>query len=192
MPGKREQWTLATTGIVTALTALAAVATTVIRIPIPATTGYFNIGDAFVLLAALWLGPRAGLIVGFVGPTVADAIGFPQFMLATAITKGAEGLIAGLIGGGRAVTSAGRKTLASIVGGATMVTGYFVFEALIYPWLSKYAKLFAVTDLGAAVVELGPNGIQAFVGASVALALWRAVSSAAPSASPTIVERDAQ
>ena len=64
---------------------------------IPATTGYFNAGDIFVILAGLWLGPIAGCTVGVLGPTATDAIGYPQFMLATAVTKGLEGL---LVGGG--------------------------------------------------------------------------------------------
>jgi uncharacterized membrane protein len=60
----------------------------------------FNIGDVFVILAALWLGPRAGFLVGAIGPTMADAVGYPQFMVATFVIKGLEGLVVGYIGGG--------------------------------------------------------------------------------------------
>jgi uncharacterized membrane protein len=79
----KSTWSFATTGIVAALIALSAIATMVIRIPIPATTGYFNIGDVFVILAGLWFGPLGGFLVGALGPTIADAIGYPVFIPAT-------------------------------------------------------------------------------------------------------------
>ena len=165
---------LTRTGIIAALTALATFGTLLIRIPIPATTGYFNIGDIFVILAGLWLGPIGGLIVGAVGPTIADAIGFPQFSPATMITKGLEGFLVGIISS----RSAGlwRRTVAAIVGGLTIVVGYFVFEALIYPALGKNIPFFAVTDWGAALVEILPNFVQGVIGAAGGLALWRAVA----------------
>ena len=174
--GLNAKWNLGTTGIVAVLTALAFVGTLLIRVPIPATTGYFNIGDIFVVLAGLWLGPVAGLIVGGVGPTLADAVGFPQFILATAVTKGMEGLVVGLVAGGWKKTSLRRRTIAAALGGVVVVVGYFVFEALVYPFLGEYVPFFKVTDLGAALVEIGPNCVQGLVGAVVGLALWKAVS----------------
>jgi uncharacterized membrane protein len=166
---------LTRTALVAALAALAAFGTLLIRVPIPATTGYFNIGDIFVILAGLWLGPIGGLIVGAVGPTIADAIGFPQFILATSVTKGLEGLIVGLIGG-RQDAPLGRKAAAAVAGAVTIVAGYFVFEAFIYPALGKSIPFFAVTDIGAALVEILPNSVQGVIGAAGGLALWRAVS----------------
>lgn len=176
LSGDGSRRSIVWTALLTALTALAAVGTMVIRIPIPATTGYFNVGDVFVVLAGLWLGPVAGLIVGAIGPTVADAVGYPQFILATLVTKGLEGLVVGVIGGGGKRTGIRRRVAAAASGGLVMVAGYFVFEAIIYPAIGKVVPFFAVTDLGAAVVEIGPNLIQAFIGASVGLALWKAVS----------------
>jgi uncharacterized membrane protein len=172
----RKKWTFATTAIVGALIALAAIATTVIRIPIPATTGYFNIGDVFVILAGLWLGPLAGAIVGGVGPTIADAIGFPVFIPATLITKGMEGFIVGLIASRAKTGGLKIKTVAAFAGGVTIVAGYFVFEAYIYPAVGQTIPAFAITDIGAAIVEVLPNTIQGIVGAVGGLALWKALS----------------
>ena len=172
---KKTHWTLATTATVGVLTALAMVGTLVIRIPIPATTGYFNIGDVFVILSGLWLGPLPGFVVGFFGPAGADAIGYPQFMLATAVTKGLEGLLVGVIGGRRNVDS-WRKVTAAIVGGGTIVVGYFLFEAMIYPWMGTTIPFFAVTDISMAVSEIIPNIAQATISVVIGLALWRAVS----------------
>ena len=167
-----EKNSLTRWAITAVLTGLAAFGTIVIRVPIPATTGYFNIGDVFVVWAGLWLGPLGGLIVGALGPTIADAIGFPQFILATSVTKGLEGLVVGLI----AHRSSGlaRRTAAAAIGSSLIVVGYFVFEAYIYPWLGKSIPLFAVTDLGAAIVEILPNSIQAVIAAVAGLSLWRA------------------
>jgi uncharacterized membrane protein len=176
----QQGWSLADTAITATLTALAFLGTLIVRVPIPATTGYFNIGDVFVILAGLWLGPRGGLIVGLIGPALADAIGFPQFILATAVTKGLEGFLVGLIGGGPKRFSLGRRITAAIVGGLTMIAGYFVFEAVVYPWLAQMSPFFAVTDLAAAIVEILPNSVQATIGVIGGLALWRAVARGNP------------
>jgi uncharacterized membrane protein len=82
-------------GIVAAFATLSFVGTMIIRIPIPVTGGYFNLGDTFVMVAALLYGPLVGGLVGAIGPAAADAIGFPQFILATAVVKSIEGLSMG-------------------------------------------------------------------------------------------------
>lgn len=161
------------TAVTAVLVALAFLGTMFIRIPIPATNGYFNVGDMFVILAGIWLGPWRGLAVGAIGPAAADAIGFPQFILATAVTKGLEGLTAGLIAKSVREQRVGVSTIAGIAGGLVMVAGYFVFEAVVYPWLGQSISFFNVTDLGAAIAELGPNSVQAVIAFVGGVALWR-------------------
>lgn len=170
-PSGLTRWALVGT-----LTGLAMFSTLLIRIPVPATTGYFNLGDVFVVWAGLWLGPVGGLTVGAIGPALADAVGFPQFMLATGVTKGLEGFVVGLLSIGR--PSVARRTVAAMAGGLVVVGGYFVFEAYVYPLLGRSIPFFAITDIGAAIVELLPNCVQAVVGATGGLALWRATSGA--------------
>ena len=63
MSGNSRTRELYMVGIIAAFTALAFVGTWVIRIPIPATGGYFNLGDTFVMAAALLYGPLAGALV---------------------------------------------------------------------------------------------------------------------------------
>jgi uncharacterized membrane protein len=176
-----EKWTLAKTAIVSSLIGLTCLGTLLIRIPIPATTGYFNLGDVFVVLAGLWLGPIGGLLVGSIGPAIADVIGFPQFIPATFIIKGLEGFIVGAIGGGFHPYSLRRRTIAAFAGGLTIVAGYFVFEAYIYPAFGRHVPFFAVTDLAAAIIEVLPNTIQGVIGAVGGLALWKSVSGFDPS-----------
>ena len=123
-------------GIVAAFATLAFVGTTVIRIPIPATGGYFNLGDTFVMIAALLYGPFIGGLVGFIGPALADAVGYPQFILATAIVKGLEGAAIGTIAAKSAGSSLARPVVALSVGIAILACGYFLFEAFIYSFFN--------------------------------------------------------
>jgi uncharacterized membrane protein len=160
-------------GIVAAFATLAFVGTTIIRIPIPATGGYFNLGDTFVMIAALLYGPFIGGLVGLIGPALSDAIGFPQFILATAIVKGLEGAVIGAIGGKSRNASAVRPLFALAVGIVILVGGYFIFEAFLYPLLAKTIPFFGVTDPKAALAEVIPNLLQGVISAVIAFGIWR-------------------
>ena len=173
MSNASEVKQLVNVGIVAAFATLAFVGTTIIRIPIPATGGYFNLGDTFVMIAALLYGPLIGGLVGLIGPATADAIGFPQFILATAIVKGLEGVAVGAIGGRSRGNSAGRVVLALAVGIIVLVVGYFVFEAFVYPMLAKSIRFFGVTDPKAALAEVVPNLLQGGISAVIAFGIWR-------------------
>ena len=159
-------------GIITAFATLAFIGTTVIRIPIPATGGYFNLGDTFVMTAAVLYGPLVGLVVGAIGPAMADAVGFPQFILATAVVKGLEGLVVGTL----AFSDRGkmaRITLALVAGVFILVSGYYIFEAVIYPFIAQWVPFFGVTDAKAALAEIVPNLLQGLISAVVAFGIWK-------------------
>lgn len=170
-PSSNEASRLFRVGVIAAFATLAFAGTTVIRIPIPATGGYFNLGDTFVMLAALLYGPSTGAWVGLIGPTLADAIGFPQFIPATAVVKLCEGWVVGMLAG------PGRSTPRPLVGLAlgvlVLVGGYFIFEALLYPLIGTWMPFFAVTDAMAAVAEIGPNLLQGVLGAAMAFGIQR-------------------
>ncbi|MGD9098165.1 MAG: ECF transporter S component, partial [Desulfobacterales bacterium] len=91
MKQSNQEQQLFRVGVTVAFITLAFLGTAAIRVPIPASGGYFNLGDTFVMAAALLYGPLVGAAVGMVGPALADAIGFPQFILATGVVKGIEG-----------------------------------------------------------------------------------------------------
>jgi uncharacterized membrane protein len=161
-------------GLVAAFATLAFVGTLVLRVPIPVTGGYFNLGDTFVMAAGLLYGPLVGALVGMIGPALADAVGFPQFILATAVVKFCEGGLVGLVGQPSAAgTPSRRPLLAVVLGVIVLVGGYFLFEALIYPLLAKFIPFFAVTDLKAALAEIGPNLLQGGISAVIALGILR-------------------
>ena len=127
-------------GVTVAFITLAFLGTAVIRIPIPASGGYFNLGDTFVMAAALLYGPLVGGAVGMVGPALADAVGFPQFILATGVVKGIEGLLIGLLTRGNPSTA--RILLSLAAGIVVLVGGYYIFEAHIYPLLARQIPFF--------------------------------------------------
>ncbi len=176
MSGKSEtdqMQQLLRVGVIAAFATLSFVGTTVIRIPIPATGGYFNLGDTFVMAAGLLYGARAGALVGLIGPTLADAIGFPQFIPATAVVKFCEGGLVGLLAAGSAGMRFGRyrAAIALLAGVIVLVAGYFVFEAFVYPWVSRAIPFFGVTDLKAALAEIFPNLLQGLLSALIAFGI---------------------
>jgi uncharacterized membrane protein len=78
--------------------ALVFVATLVIRITIPATGGYFNVGDSMIYLAALLYGPFVGGLAGGIGAALVDAMGYAIYAPGTFIIKLFEGTIVGYVG----------------------------------------------------------------------------------------------
>jgi uncharacterized membrane protein len=79
-------------------TALVFVATYSFVINIPATGGYFNLGEIIIYVAALVFGPLVGGVAGGLGAAISDALVAPQFAPGTLIIKGLEGLIVGFLG----------------------------------------------------------------------------------------------
>jgi uncharacterized membrane protein len=165
-------------GIVAAFATLAFAGTIIIRIPIPVTGGYFNLGDTFVMAAGLLYGPLVGGLVGLIGPAAADAVGFPQFILATGVVKGIEGLAVGLIGWKS--RGSARPMAALAVGIAILVAGYYVFEAVIYPAMASAIPFFGVTDAKAALAEIPPNLLQGVLSALVAYGIVRVFNRKSP------------
>ena len=150
------------------MTALVAVATIAIRIPMPATDGYLNLGDAFVLFCGVVFGPIAGLIAGGIGSALADLIGgYAHWMLPTFLIKGLEGALAGglffLLKKGRLnrFVAAG---IVSVLAFVEMVAGYFFAS-----WVMKGSAAVAWTSVPG-------NLAQGGVGAVLAMALLFATS----------------
>lgn len=103
-------------------------------IPIPATGGYFNIGETTVYISALLFGPIIGAFAGGVGAALSDAyLGFGLFAPGTLIIKATEGAITGFLFiklQKRIKNTATSATIAVLAGGSAMVTGYFLYEQL--------------------------------------------------------------
>jgi len=80
-------------------TGVVCVATVILKMDIPATHGFFNVGDSMVYVTALLFGSAIGGIAGGLGSSLADILlGFPLYAPATLVIKGVEGLIVGYLG----------------------------------------------------------------------------------------------
>lgn len=138
------------------MTALVCVGTLLIKIPLPQTKGYINIGDSMIFFSALCFGFRVGGFAGGVGSALADLIGgFGNWAPFTLIIKGIEGILVGKL-------AKRNKIFALAVGGSEMILGYFLVELFVYGY-------------GAAIAELPGNIFQAVFGIIVALLLYKAV-----------------
>ncbi|MHA1147796.1 MAG: ECF transporter S component [Promethearchaeota archaeon] len=114
--------------------ALTFIMTWFLQIPLPATGGYINVGDIMVMYTALLFGPIIGGLAGGIGSCLADALSpYAIYTPGTLIIKGIEGFLIGIIANPK------RKNkqinygdiLAVIIGGFTIVIGYFIYEAFI-------------------------------------------------------------
>lgn len=106
-----------------------------LHIPSPVPPGYFNIGDAAIMIAAILLGKRSGLVAGAIGSALADlAYGAFIFAPITFIVKGIEGYVVGAVAGRREgrKPSYARRVLAVIAGAFIIVAGYFILELTLY------------------------------------------------------------
>jgi len=85
--------------ILAMFTAVVCVATVILKVDIPATHGFFNVGDSMVYVTALLFGPIIGGIAGGLGSSLADILlGAPWYAPGTLVIKGIEGLIVGYLG----------------------------------------------------------------------------------------------
>lgn len=112
-------------------TALICAATLVIQIPIPATGGYVNVGDCFLLAAAWCLGPWYGLFAAGVGSALADLCsGYLFYVPGTLVVKGVMALIAALLADRlrRRLPMRAGRILGALAAETVMVSGYFLYE----------------------------------------------------------------
>jgi len=148
------------------MTAAVAAVTMAISVPFPLTRGYFNFGDAIVMLAGLLFGARLGGFAGGIGSALADVFaGYPYYAPLTLLIKGTEGFLTGLIGNNKRFPV---KVAAVTVGAVTMLVGYFTVETPLY-------------GIGAAGAELlGVNSIQVVSGAVASLFMVQIILKAYP------------
>jgi uncharacterized membrane protein len=156
--------------------ALVFLATYFTRIPTPLPGGYFNLGDAVIMLAAAFLGPIGGLAAGAIGSALAD-LAAAAFIYApiTFVVKGIEGLVIGLIAAkGLKITAAGkfnaRLFIGVIAGAVIMAAGYFTAEAFV---LNLFAEGFglaaAATELPANILQGGLSAVLGYILVAVLL-----------------------
>lgn len=82
---------------VAVFTALVFVCTIAFNFSIPATQGYFNIGEVMIYTTALLMGPYIGAVAGGLGSALSDEILAPQYAPGTLVIKALEGFIVGML-----------------------------------------------------------------------------------------------
>jgi uncharacterized membrane protein len=154
------------------LTAVTAVFTYLIRIPIAPTRGYLNLGDVAIYFTAFTFGPVSALVAGGLGTALADMLsGYAQWAPISLFVHGLQGLVAGLL----AMVPVRRRWgpfepawLAALAGGtAVMCAGYLAAGAVM-------------VGFGAALTELPGNVLQNLAGALGGIPLTLAVRKAYP------------
>lgn len=149
-------------------TAIVAVFTIVIRIPVSATGGYISLVDAGVSFVSYAFGPVTGFIAGGVGTALADILGgYAQWAPVSFVVHGVEALVLGLIVKKMKSTIA-VKLLAALSAVVIVSLGYLFLTSL---FLVTFAE---------ALTEVVPNIIQSGVGAIVGLGLYEAVRKGYP------------
>ncbi|MGM0470721.1 MAG: ECF transporter S component [Bacillota bacterium] len=116
------------------LTALVAVATMSIKVPLPTNNGYLHLGDSMIYLSSILFGWKFGLIAGGLGSALADLFsGYAAWAVPSLIIKGIEGLIIGKIAydSQRDDSLTIKDIIATLVGGSWMILGYYLFGVIV-------------------------------------------------------------
>ncbi|MFZ5919171.1 MAG: ECF transporter S component [Chloroflexota bacterium] len=164
---KKSSLNAATIAIMAVMTALIAVLTFAVQIPIPATGGYIHLGDVGVYFASFAFGPVVGLVGGGVGCALADILsGFASFAPLTLLAHGLQGLIAGYLGKGKGLI---HMLIGWGMGSLALIATYFLGEWFFYG-----------LGYGGALAEIGPNFVQEVVGGLIGIPLVLAIRRAYP------------
>jgi uncharacterized membrane protein len=119
------------------MTALLAVVTMTLKIPMPMVGGYLDPGEFISIFTGITFGVPVGAVVGGLGPGLADLLGgYPFWMPITLAVRGLEGAIFGL-GFRRSVYW---KIAAAILGQVWMNIGYFMAYWPLYGWAAAVAS----------------------------------------------------
>jgi uncharacterized membrane protein len=160
---------IAIAGIFTALVFV--VSSQIPPIPIPATSGYFNVGETTIYVAALLFGPIVGAFAGGMGTALSDLyLGYSIYAPGTLLIKTAEGAVVGLLNIKLTKTISNtsvRATVSVVIGGLVMVLGYFMYQNLL-------ATLFPGLGI-IALAEIPINILQMVTGLIIAIPVTHAV-----------------
>ena len=163
----QSTFSLVLTGIMTALTTIA---TVLIVVPFPTSTGYLNFGDALVLVSGMILGPIGGFVAGGVGSATGDLLlGYTHFAPITLIVKGLEGLAIGFFA--RYSPKPSRLGVRDVIGlvlaSAIMLSGYFLAEIPLVGFGPAIAELLTVNlfqvTAGSIVAALAGPRLRAYI-----------------------------
>ncbi len=163
------------------LTAMTCIATMIIKIPTP-TFGYIHLGDGFVLLCGIILGPGAGALSAGIGSMFSDIFsGYVSWAPATFLIKALTAASAGLLFRRTArrtakISSSVNRFAGVIIGGivgeAIMVLGYFLYEASLAAFGSgSFTKASLAAGIVSSATGIPFNVVQGVSGIIIAALL---------------------
>ncbi len=112
----------------------AVICASIVAVPIPLPgNGYFNLGDCFIIISSLCLGPIWGGLAGGIGASLSDLVlGYGLYAPATFIIKFLMAIVVYFVY--KTILKINPRyfflalTLGSLLAEMVMVLGYFVFE----------------------------------------------------------------
>lgn len=132
--------------------ALTCAAAALLHIPSP-IGGYFNLGDAVLLLGACLLPPFWGAAAGGIGAALADVLlSYVLYAPATFVIKFLTALTAALLLRSQKAHRLRGAVLGAIVGELVMTAGYFLYEWWLYG-LAGSTEALLTTNLPQAAVS---------------------------------------
>ena len=146
------------------MAALTCVATMVIKIPSP-LNGYLNLGDCIVLMTGCILPPVYGFLASGLGSALADIFsGYANYAPATFIIKGIMALITyyGFKSLHKRIGNLPSRIISGIIAEFEMVLGYYIFEGLLYGFVSSVVNIPANVVQGIAGLIIGTVLIRIF------------------------------
>lgn len=160
------------------LAALTCIATMIIKIQTP-TFGYIHLGDGFVLLSGIILGPAYGALAGGIGSMFADIFsGYASWAPATLIIKALTAWLAGFLFHKfqYVFKGSGARYLSIIIGGllgeTLMVFGYFAYEAVLAALASgSFNRAALAAGIVSSATGIPFNILQGIVGIIISLLL---------------------
>lgn len=124
-------------------TALTFIATWIIKVPIPATGGFINVGDSMVIICGIFLGPIYGGFAAAVGSALVDMVsGYMAWTIATFIIKGLMAIFSSLL-----FKALYKKIkiysviICGIAAEIVMTLGYFIYESFLFNLLTAAAGI---------------------------------------------------
>lgn len=159
-------------------TAMTCISTMVIKIPTP-TFGYIHLGDGFVLLCGIILGPGAGALSAGIGSMFSDLFsGYASWAPATFLIKALTAAAAGLLfrrTARRSANAFSQKSrfagviIGGIVGEVIMVSGYFLYETALAAFGSgSFTKAALAAGAAASASGILFNIVQGISGIAIA------------------------
>lgn len=152
--------------VMTALFMALCCAGTLISIPSPASQGYLNLGDCFVILSGWLLGPVYGFIAGGIGSAISDVVlGYASYAPATLIIKGLMALasyfIFRLLSGKQEKKNVLPEIISAFIAEIIMIGGYYLYDSILS------------SNFIAPLAGIAGNSVQGLFGLIASVAIFR-------------------